>query len=137
LDTPSSQRTNPTIWLTSLAVYGCCRTPHSFSQYSVQILIWLSNRRAWILLRQILDKDSYIKSQVPHDIVSWITEESIQSIEDTSSFEVDEIKKEVNELERTFEETSGANNEENGFVNGWKKWKGNWIRKPFGIGADL
>jgi|SRR5277367_2011570 hypothetical protein len=94
-----------------------------------------SDYRAWDLLRRILDEKGFVQEHLPHEVVSWITEESRQEVSATITSNIDEIEQEVNEFHQRMEhgQTKGSLKGEVEWTKGWKKWEGEWIPRPIGF----
>jgi hypothetical protein len=96
---------------------------------------YISDSRAWDLLRRILDEKGFVQEHLPYDVVSWITDESRQEISPSVPSKIDEIEQEVNAFRQRMEmdDSEENTNGEVGWTRGWKKWDGEWIPRPIGV----
>jgi len=113
----------------------CRKAMHIPSKYTVYITSYYSDYRAWDLLRQILDEKGFIQEHLPYNVVSWITEESLQEIPAASTSNIDEIEQEVNGFHRRMEQgrAQGGVKREIEWTRGWSKWEGEWTPRPIGL----
>ena len=90
---------------------------------------------AWDLLQRILDEKGYVHAHLPHDIVSWVTDESRQDSKPNAPAKIDEIEKEVNSFkQRLHMESHVVSGGSGGWKQGWKRWDdGEWVPRPIGL----
>jgi hypothetical protein len=76
-----------------------------------------------------------VQSQLPFDLVKWISDESRQEIQIRVPSKVDDIEREVHDFRRCLEleDIKTTNNNSEMWIKGWKKWEGEWIPRPIGV----
>jgi hypothetical protein len=83
-----------------------------------------------------LDEKGYVQAHLPHDVVTWITEDSRQEMKEiTTTIKVDEVEKEVEGFKRrlTSDDLPIAEPTATEWHRGWKKWDGEWTPRPIGL----
>ena len=88
-----------------------------------------------MLLRRLLDEKPYVQSELPYDIVNWITDESRQEANGTVPTTIDEIEEEISKFKLRLQEQehNQKSAESHVSIRGWKKWEGDWSPRPIGV----
>lgn len=70
---------------------------------------------------------------LPNQVVKWITDETGQEKKKTAPSAIEEIETEIEQLKSHTIVTNDTSNESSEiWLNGWKKYQGNWTPQPMG-----